>query len=88
MKTLTKKWQIILYGCAGIGVNMLNIIVGSYLCSALLPGGFAEKDIGFWTYSDRNLVIAGIWATLILIAKVFDGLIDIPLSSFTDKSIS
>ncbi|MBQ1272509.1 MAG: MFS transporter [Clostridia bacterium] len=85
MKTLTKKWQIILYGCAGIGVNMLNIIVGSYLCSALLPGGFAEKDIGFWTYSDRNLVIAGIWATLILIAKVFDGLIDIPLSSFTDK---
>ncbi len=85
MRTLTKKWQIILYGCAGIGVNMLNIIVGSYLCSALLPGGFAEKDIGFWTYSDRNLVIAGIWATLILIAKVFDGLIDIPLSSFTDK---
>lgn len=85
MKTLTKKWQIILYGCSGIGVNMLNMIVGSYLCSALLTGGFAETDIGYWTYSDRNLVIAGIWATLILVAKAIDGLIDIPLSSFTDK---
>lgn len=85
MKVLTKKWQILLYGCAGIGVNMLNMIVGSYLCSALLTGGFAEKDIGFWTYSDRNLVIAGIWATLILVAKAIDGLIDIPLSSFTDR---
>lgn len=85
MKTLTKKWQIILYGCSGIGVNMLNMIVGSYLCSALLTGGFAQEDVGFWTYTDKNLVIAGIWATLILIAKAVDGIIDIPLSSFTDN---
>ena len=44
MKTLTKKWQLILYGCSGLGVNMLNMIVGTYLCSALLTGGF-DKDI-------------------------------------------
>lgn len=85
MKTLNKKWQLILYGCAGIGVNMLNMIVGSYLCSALIPGGFAQEDVGFWTYSDKNLVIAGIWATLILIAKAIDGIIDIPFASFTDN---
>ena len=85
MRVLTKKWQIILYGCAGIGVNMLNMIVGSYLCSALLTGGFAQEDIGFWTYTDKNLVVAGIWATLILIAKAVDGIIDIPLASFTDN---
>lgn len=85
MKTLNKKWQLILYGCAGIGVNMLNMIVGSYLCSALIPGGFAQEDVGFWTYTDKNLVIAGIWATLILIAKAIDGIIDIPFASFTDN---
>ena len=85
MKKLTKRWQIILYGCSGIGVNMLNIIVGSYLCSALLIGGFAQEDIGLWTYIDKDLVIAGMWAVLAASMKILDGLIDIPLSSFTDN---
>ena len=85
MKKLTKRWQIILYGCSGIGVNMLNIIVGSYLCSALLIGGFAEEDIGLWTYIDKDLVIAGLWATLAAAMKIVDGIIDIPFSAFTDN---
>ena len=85
MKKLTKRWQIILYGCSGIGVNMLNIIVGSYLCSALLIGGFAPEDIGLWTYIDKDLVIAGMWAVLAASMKIFDGLIDLPLSAFTDN---
>ena len=85
MKKLTKRWQIILYGCSGIGINMLNIIVGSYLCSALLIGGFAEEDIGLWTYIDKDLVIAGMWAVLAASMKIFDGLIDLPLSAFTDN---
>ena len=85
MKKLTKRWQIILYGCSGIGVNMLNIIVGSYLCSALLIGGFAPEDIGLWTYIDKDLVIAGMWAVLAASMKIFDGLIDLPFSAFTDN---
>ena len=59
MEKLTKKWQLILYGCAGLGLNMMNMIVGSYLCSALLVGGF-EKNVEHWTYLNRDLVIAGI----------------------------
>ncbi len=85
MRKLTKKRQLILYGCAGLGMNLLNMIVGSYLCSALLTGGFSQEDVGYWTYTDKNLVIAGLWATLILVAKVVDGLIDLPLSSLTDN---
>lgn len=84
MKTLTKKWQLILYGCAGLGVNMLNMIVGSYLCSALLVGGFV-KNVEHWTYLNKDIVVAGLWAVLILVAKVVDGIIDIPLSSLTDN---
>lgn len=84
MRKLDKRWKIILYGCSGLGVNMLNMIVGSYLCSALLVGGF-DKHVENWTYLNRDLVVAGLWATLILVVKVFDGFVDIPLSNFTDN---
>ena len=84
MRTLDKKWQLILYGCSGLGLNMLNMIVGSYLCSALLVGGF-KADVESWTYLNKDLVIAAIWGVLILLVKTFDGVVDIPLSSFTDN---
>ena len=84
MNKLTKRWQIFLYGCAGFGINMLNLIVGSYLCSALIKDGF-EEHVESWTYLNKNLVIAGVWSVLVLVAKIVDGLIDIPMSSLTDN---
>lgn len=84
MKPLAKKSRVILYGCSGLGVNMLNIIVGSYLCSALLVGGF-ETHVENWTYLNKDLVVAGLWAVLIFVAKIMDGLIDLPLSHFVDN---
>ena len=84
MKKITSKKQLILYGCSGLGVNMLNIIVGSYLCSALMTGGFIN-DVESWTYLNKTLVVAGLWATLRFIAKAFDGIIDLPLAAFADK---
>ena len=61
MKKITSKKQLILYACSGLGVNMLNIIVGSYLCSAMLVGGF-EKHVENWTYLNKDLVVSGLWA--------------------------
>lgn len=84
MKTLDKKWKLILFGCAGLGLNMLNMIVASYLCSGLLVGGFVA-NVESWTYMSRDLVIAAIWGALVFGVKAFDGIIDIPLSSFTDN---
>ncbi len=84
MKPFTKKKSLILYGCSGLGVNMLNTIVGSYLCSALLVGGF-DAHVENWTFLNRDLVVAGLWAILILVAKIVDGLIDLPLSHFVDN---
>ena len=85
MKTkLTSKKMLILYGCSGLGVNMLGMIVGSYLCSALLVGGF-EDNVENWTYLNKDLVIAALWSTLAFISKAIDGVIDIPLASFTDN---
>ena len=63
---------------------MMNIIMGSYLCSALLTGGFGEH-IESWTYLNRDLVIAGVWAVFVFFAKALDGIIDLPLASFADR---
>lgn len=84
MKKITDKKKLLLYGCSGMGVNMLTLIVGSYLCSALLVGGF-EEHIESWTYISKDLVVAGLWAVLVFIAKALDGIIDLPLSSFADR---
>ena len=84
MKKITKRSSLILYACSGLGVNMLGIIVGSYLCSALLVGGF-ETNAENWTYLNRDIVVAGLWAVLVVVAKVVDGLIDLPFSHFTDN---
>ena len=84
MEKITKKGKLILYGCSGLGVNLLNIVMGSYLCSALLVGGF-DKNVEHWTFLNKDLVIAGVWMVLAAIAKIIDGLIDLPFSHFTDN---
>ena len=84
MEKITTKGKLILYGCSGLGVNLLNIVMGSYLCSALLVGGF-DKNVEHWTFLNKDLVVAGLWAILAAIAKIVDGLIDLPFSHFTDN---
>ena len=87
MKKLDKRWKIILYAFSGIGINMMNLMVGSYLCDALMVEGYidAGKDISSWTYLGITLVSAVIWSIMITIAKILDGVIDIPLAHFTDS---
>ena len=84
MKKLKSKKQLILYGCSGLGVNMMNIIVGSYLCSALLTGGFVDH-IESWTYLNRDLVVAGLWMVFAFLAKALDGIIDLPFAALADN---
>lgn len=81
---ITDKKKLLLYGCSGLGVNMLNLIMGSYLCSALLTGGFVDH-IESWTYLNTDLVVAALWGSLILVMKVFDGVIDIPVSAMLER---
>lgn len=84
MKKLIGKKKLFLYGCSGLGVNLLNIIMGSYLCSALLVGGF-EEHIAEWTYLSKDLVIAGLWAIFVFVAKALDGIIDLPFATLADR---
>lgn len=83
MKKLTKR-QLPLYGFAGFGPNMLNLIVGTYLCDALMVEGFGA-NVENWTYLNKTLIVAGVWSVMILIAKIVDGVADIPLAAWTDS---
>ena len=85
MEKITKRWKLLLYGCSGLGVNMLNIIMGSYLCSALMVGGFAPEDVGFWTFTDKDLIIPAVWTFISFFAKALDGIIDLPFANFADN---
>lgn len=85
MKVLKSKKKMFLYACSAIGVNLLNLMVGSFLCSALLTGGFGESAIPNQTFEGRDLVIGGTWAAFVLIAKIIDGVIDIPMATLTDN---
>ena len=86
MKKIKGRFRIGLYACSGMGINLMNIMMGSYLCSALLTGGFGtENAILNQTYLQKDLVDWGLWATFVLIAKIVDGVIDIPMAAFTDR---
>ena len=85
MKKLTRKSQQRLYAVGGMGVNTLNLMMASYLCSALLVGGFGEEAVRNQTFAQKDLVIAGVWSVFVLIAKIIDGIIDIPMASLTDQ---
>ena len=71
MKKLKGKKQILLYAISGLGVNMLNLIVGTYLCDALMVEGFSA-NVENWTYFNKTLVVAGVWSIMILFAKILE----------------
>ncbi|MDR0491186.1 MAG: MFS transporter [Oscillospiraceae bacterium] len=81
--SLPKK-KLFAFGFAAIGVNLMNLVLGVYLCDALLTAGF-DANIENWTYLGKNVVNASLWAVIITISKVIDGVIDIPLASFLDN---
>ena len=85
MRVIRTKWKLFLYAFGTIGVNLLNIVVGSYLCSAIIADGFGENVLSTHTFEGINLVIPAIWAIFGVIAKIVDGIIDIPMAQFTDR---
>ncbi len=88
MNKISGKPKLILYAASGMGVNLLNTVMGSYLCSALVTSGFGEAAIPYQTFEQTNLVIPGalgLWAIMVLISKIVDGIIDIPMASISDN---
>ena len=84
-KTLNSKWKEILYAASGFGPNLLMVLMGGYFTDAINPAalninGESLQAIGTACYI-MPLVFPILWA----IAKIFDGLIDIPMAAITDN---
>lgn len=85
MNIITKKPKLLLYAISGMGVNMLNLMMNSYLCSAIISSGFEKEAAVNQTFCQKDLVVIGLWMVFGVIAKIVDGIIDIPMASFADN---
>lgn len=85
MRKLTKKWQLLVYAFGAMGINMLNLMMGTYLCSAIISSGFSEADVGNHTFLGIDLVVIGLWSIFGVISKIVDGVIDVPMASLADN---
>ncbi len=84
MVSLDKKWKEFLYAACGFGPNLLFVLLGAYFTDAVNPAGLnADKE--YWSLSGYALIAPSMFGILWMVAKVFDGLVDIPLASFTDN---
>ncbi len=84
MVSLDKKWKEFLYAACGFGPNLLFVLMGAYFTDAMNPAGLTA-DIGNWSINGTCLIAPAIFGILWMVAKVFDGLVDIPLAAFTDN---
>jgi Na+/melibiose symporter-like transporter len=80
--TLNNTWKELLFSASGFGPNLLMVLMGAYFTDAVNPAALKVGDlqaIGTACYI-MPLVFPILWA----LAKIFDGLIDIPLAALTD----
>jgi|GEM_PF-299498 len=102
--TLSKP-KLFAYGFSAIGINLLNLLMGIYLCHALYipePDKIAEAinagekftNLTFMNndmiariinMDNKGLVIVAVWGVVITIAKIVDGVIDVPLANLVDR---
>ncbi len=74
-----KRWQEPLYGIGGFGTGFMLMVANSYLLPYYLPPVEELKGGAF------NFAPVALFTVLFWVARVFDGLIDIPIASWTDN---
>ena len=66
------------------GPNLLFVLLGAYFTDALNPAGLTA-NIESRSLTGYALIMPGIFGVVWMIAKIFDGLVDIPLAALTDN---
>ncbi|MBE7066745.1 MAG: MFS transporter [Ruminococcaceae bacterium] len=84
MVSLNKRWKEFLYAGSTFGPNILMVLLTAYFTDSMNPAGLTA-DIENWSLSGYALVTPALFGVLWMVGKVFDGLVDIPLASFTDN---
>ena len=82
-KSLTNKWKELLFSFSGFGPNILMVIMGAYFTDAINPAALGEGS--FQAIGNTCLILPALFPILWMIAKAFDGIIDIPFAAITDN---
>ena len=82
-KSLTNKWKEFLFSFSGFGPNILMVIMGAYFTDAINPAALGEGS--FQAIGNTCLILPALFPILWMIAKAFDGIIDIPFAAITDN---
>lgn len=87
-KNLDKTWKEILFSASGLGPNLLMVLMGAYFTDAINPAALdlsSNADKVVQTISGTCLIVPFLFNLLWFVAKVFDGVIDVPFASLTDN---
>ncbi len=85
VQSLNKPWKELVYSASGFGPNFLMVLMGAFFSDAVNPAGLTEGIHGQTIVGSICLVVPALFSVLMIVAKVFDGLIDIPFASVTDN---
>lgn len=83
VKSLTNKWKELLFSFSGFGPNILMVLMGAYFTDAINPAALAEGS--FQAIGNTCLIMPALFPILWMLAKSFDGIIDIPFAAITDN---
>ena len=84
MHSLDKRWKELLFSFNSFGPNLMFVLIGAYLTDAINPIGLTA-NLDTWSISGYCLVLPFMFGVTWALAKVFDGLVDIPLAHLTDN---
>lgn len=79
MRTM-EKWQEPLFALGGFGTSFLYTVQSTYLLTRYYPAQ-TDLDSGLAIM----LVIPWVMSLMIMVARLFDGVVDIPIASWTDR---
>jgi len=85
VKSLDKKWKVLLYSFAGFGPNFLMVLMGAFFTDAINPAALGENVLHLQSISGVCLILPAVFPILWMLAKAFDGFIDIPFAQLADK---
>ena len=85
VKSLDKKWKVLLYSFAGFGPNFLMVLMGAFFTDAINPAALGQNVLHLQSISGACLILPAVFPILWMLAKAFDGIIDIPFAQLADK---
>ena len=84
VRSLDKKWKELLFAFSGFGPNLLMVLMGAYYSDALNPAALEIGEQYQAIIPGFCFIMPALFPILYAIAKMFDGIIDVPFAYITD----